>query len=168
VLNSARRILILLFTALAAACNSPTWRFDKIPLEATWQGDKCTLLIDGRQAEGRAKHRGVAIEESLSVISQPGYSVRGYECGGLGVSVQTRAGVPTKGTYRVARTDGIPPADGASLLTDVTGIGAGLWPLNCCGVDVEGVSGTVRIDSVGKVGIWAEIHATGSRRARGF
>ena len=119
-----------LFALLLTACSSPFWRFDRIVVEGSFNGDSCSYRYSGR---------GLDTDDTLHVEGKPYVALNGYPTGPwdftdigcerlvIGLT-RPRPSEVRPGHYRIPDHDAGP---GPALNTVTLGspaIAAGGWP----------------------------------------
>ena len=161
----------LALAAMASACNSPLWRYDRYTIDGAFTGKACNITLDGQPlapdtTDSRAP---VQVMRDASTDAPRGEGVHVLRCRGLIVLiVSPEAKLPPPGRYRIVDASfiSIEPGTAVMGLMD-SGVGTGLWPFAVFGAHLAATEGVFQLGAITDSTIHGTFRAIARRQLSG-
>ena len=138
---------------------------------AVFTGRSCQVSLDSLDVTDHGRSFDFEIYPKLDVIGMPGLAEgrtsKLIVCGDLDMVFEgPRDSLPARGTYRVIRSDDAAPSPG-TVTVRLQGNSSNVprperrWPASMLEQDVQGVSGTLRLDRITQDSVFGRVEMVG-------
>jgi hypothetical protein len=171
----ARRTWILGVIALLVHQHADAQATNVHHVTGVFAGRSCRVALDRADVTDHGTSLYFAIDDEDGMIGVPGllpgHTVKSVVCGDLLMIFEgPRGSLPTAGTYRVTKQDDAPPSGTVTVRLHGNDLGpprtTRFWPDSLMLLDVDGVSGTVRLDRVTKDSLFGRFDIVGRHRPK--
>lgn len=171
----AHRTWILGVIALLVHQHADAQEMNVHHVTGVFAGRSCRVALDRADVTDRGTSLSFAIDDEGRQMGVPGllpgHTVKSVLCGDLFMLFEgPRGSLPTAGTYRVTKQDDAPPSGTVTVRLHGNDLGpprmTRFWPDSLMLLDVDGVSGTVRLDRVTKDSLFGRFDFVGRSQAK--
>ena len=144
---------------------------------AVFTGRSCQVSLDSMDVTVHGPSADFATEPGFTMIGvpglAPGHTAKPIVCGDLHMMFEgPRDSLPARGIYRVIKPENAAPPPGTvtvRLLGNYRNVARPerLWPVGLLDQDVDGVSGTVRLDRVTKDSLFGRVEIVARSHVKG-